>query len=198
MMWRISRLGSLFFVLQVVVAICCSADTHHCPDAGRCECAGICYPPAHVLGHSGYGNHTSDTSLAGVWGGRLPRRYDLGLAHTLPHARRYFCVRHLCASAALIISLSNKYSSLSVGPSIHPAHSCWLLGLAVWAVLQCVSGTLESFLNGASIMRFQIGTHCALGVAYLVAKVWSVRHYGIVAMPWATGLTLLRTANHVA
>jgi hypothetical protein len=44
-------------------------------------------------------------------------------------------------------------------------------------------------MNGAGILRFQVITHCIFGGACLTVKLWSVRHYGISAIPWATIFT---------
>jgi hypothetical protein len=90
-------------------------------------------------------------------------------------------------SAALIL-LSKQILLLWVGPSIHPPLML-MLGLAVWAVFQCVTGTLQSFLNGASIMRFQVVTHCLFGATCVAAKFWSAKHYGVSGVPWATVVT---------
>jgi len=42
-----------------------------------------------------------------------------------------------------------------VGPQISPP-TFLLAGLALWAVMECCGNTLAMFMNGASIMRFQI------------------------------------------
>lgn len=47
------------------------------------------------------------------------------------------------------------------------------------------------FLNGASIIRFQVITAASFGIICLLTKVVFTRHYGIIGVPWATIITYL-------
>jgi riboflavin transporter FmnP len=64
-----------------------------------------------------------------------------------------------------------------------------MLGLATWTVVSCIGGPLSVFLNGASVMRFQIITSSIFGVACLATKILFTRHFGIAGVPWATIIT---------
>lgn len=185
--WQIARLGGLFFVLQTVVAISFSADNFIIARTLGAVTVPEFAIPQRMFSLIAVVTLILVTPLWPAYGEAVSRGDMTWVRRTL--SRTLFCVFVLTSviSAALIL-LSKQILLLWVGPSIHPRFML-ILGLAVWAVLQCVSGTLQSFLNGASIMRFQIGTHCAFGVACLVAKVWSVRHYGIVGITWATVIT---------
>jgi hypothetical protein len=97
----------------------------------------------------------------------------------------------LLASAAFsttLLLLSHRILLVWVGPSIRPTFGL-LLGLAVWEVVRSYTGTLQMFLNGAGIMRFQTITHCIFGVACVTAKYWSTRYYGVTGVPWAGIIT---------
>jgi len=184
---QIAGLGGLFFVLQMVVAISFSADNFIIA-----RTLGAVNVPEYSIPQRMFSIIAVVTSMlvTPLWPayGEAVSRGDMAwVRRTLSYTLLAVFALTSVASAALVL-LSNRILLLWVGPSIHPPFML-ILGLAVWAVLQCVTGTLQSFLNGSSIMRFQIGTHCVFGVVCLAAKFWSVRHYGLVAVPWATVIT---------
>jgi Na+-driven multidrug efflux pump len=72
-----------------------------------------------------------------------------------------------------------------VGSRIHPPFFL-LLGLAIWTVLNCCGDALSSFLNGASIIRFQVVVASIFGAGCLALKIFLIRRYGIEGVPWAT------------
>lgn len=96
------------------------------------------------------------------------------------------------ASAAMLL-LSNRLILWWVGPQIHPPFLL-LLGLAVWTVISSCGNALAMFLNGATIVRFQVITASAFGISCLLTKIIFTCHYGILGVPWATIITYLLTA----
>jgi hypothetical protein len=48
---------------------------------------------------------------------------------------------------------------------------------------------LAMFLNGASIVRFQVISASVFGVGCVIAKVLFAQHFGISGVPWSTILT---------
>ncbi len=181
---QIAKLGSMFFLIQVVVSISFSADNiiiartlgvgsvtlYSIPQrmfSLIAVFAGMLVAPLWPA----YGEAVSRGDMAWV---RRTLTRTLTLVFTLTFA-----------SAAMLVLLSSHILLLWVGPSIHPP-LLLLLGLAAWVVVASFSGTIQVFMNGASIMRFQVITHCIFGIACVTLKLWAVRSYGITTVPWAT------------
>jgi O-antigen/teichoic acid export membrane protein len=61
-----------------------------------------------------------------------------------------------------------------------------LLGLGIWALLSSVGNTLAMFLNGANIIRFQVVTAILMAFTALIAKIFLIRAVGISGVIWAT------------
>jgi hypothetical protein len=58
-----------------------------------------------------------------------------------------------------------------------PALVC---GLAVWTVVECGGNVLSMFLNGASVVRFQVIVASLFGVVCVAVKIYSTRRFGMV------------------
>jgi O-antigen/teichoic acid export membrane protein len=181
---RITRLGGLFFVLQFVAAISFSADSFIVARTlGAADVAMFSIPqrlftviaiPVTMLlvpFWPAYGEASSRGDI--TWIRRTLARTLLGV-FALTSA----------ASAALLLA-SNRIILWWVGPQIHPPFAL-LLGFAVWTVISCCSNTLGVFLNGASIVKFQVITTGIFGIGCLAIKILFARRYGVIGVPWAT------------
>jgi O-antigen/teichoic acid export membrane protein len=75
-----------------------------------------------------------------------------------------------------------------------------LIGFGTWCVIEAAGTALATFLNAASVMRYQVIVATIFAFTCLAAKVWAIRHFGIVMVPWATavvyGLTVLLPAAY--
>ena len=108
-----------------------------------------------------------------------------------------YCMRSLLvvlgastAAAVFLLILSQRLIDWWVGPRIHPSFPL-LLGIAVWTILNSCGDVLGVFLNGASIIRFQVIVASVFGIGCLVTKVLLIRQFGIVGIPWATVIAYL-------
>lgn len=186
---RITRLGGLFFVLQLVAAISYSADN---------------FIVARTLGAADVAMFSIPQRLFGIiatlvtmllvpfWPayGEASSRGDVAwIRHTL--VRSLVIVFALTSVACLTLLLvSHRVILWWVGPQIQPPFLL-MLGFAVWTVISSCSNTLGIFLNGLSIVRFQVVTTGIFGVGCLFVKVLFARHYGSTGVPWATTLSFL-------
>jgi O-antigen/teichoic acid export membrane protein len=184
---QITRLGGLFFVLQVVAAISYSADN---------------FIIAHVLGAEGVATFSIPQRMFSLvtlpvtmflvpfwpaYAEAVSRGDHLWIKRTL--FRTLFGVLLFASVAsAVVLAASNRLILWWIGPQIHPPFVL-LLGFAIWTVMSCYANTLGVFLNGVSVIRFQVITASIFGVSCLAAKIFFSRHYGISAVPWATILT---------
>jgi O-antigen/teichoic acid export membrane protein len=187
MISQIARLGVMFFVLQVVAAISFSADNFIVARTLGAASVTLYSIPQRMFSLIAVLVTMIVAPLWPAYGEAVSRGDMAWVRRTLSRTLLGVFALTSVASATLVL-LANRILLWWVGPSIHPS-SILLLGLAVWAVIQCVTGTLQAFMHGASILRFQVITHCVFGVACLAVKLWFVRRLGIAGVPWATVIT---------
>jgi len=186
---RIVTFGTLFFVLQLVAAVAFSADN---------------FIIARTLGASSVPDYSIPqrmfslislivamlvTPLWPAYGEAISRGDLPWVRRTLGRSLALVFGWAAAASTAMLL-VAHRLLGWWIGPRISPPFVL-LLGLALWTVFDCCGNTIAMFLNGASIMRFQIVVASIFGVACLVVKVYFTRRYGLVAVPWATLITYL-------
>jgi O-antigen/teichoic acid export membrane protein len=186
---RIVTFGTLFFVLQLVVSVAFSADN---------------FIIARILGASSVPEYSIPQRMfslisvmvammvAPLWPayGEAISRGDMPwVRRTL--SRSLILVFGFAAVASIgTLIVAHRLLAWWIGPRISPPFVL-LLGLALWTIVDCCGNTLAMFLNGASIMRFQIVVASIFGATCLAAKVYLTSRYGIVAVPWATLIVYL-------
>jgi O-antigen/teichoic acid export membrane protein len=181
---RIAKLGGLFLVLQVVVAVSFSADNFIIA-----RTLGAVNVPEYSIPQRMFSLITmmSAMMVAPLWpayGEAISRGDMTWVRHTLRTSLLLVLTASSIASATILL-LSHRLIYWWVGSRIHPPFIL-LLGLAIWTVIGCCGDALASFLNDASIIRFQASVGAAFGVGCLILKVFFVRRFGIAAVPWAT------------
>jgi O-antigen/teichoic acid export membrane protein len=181
---RIAVLGGLFFVLQAVVAIAFSADGFIVARSlGAIAVPDYSIPQRMFLLIS----TVVAMMVSPLWPayGEAISRGDLKWVRSTLFRSLGLVFGGTCLASALLLFFSRRLIFWWVGPHINPP-SFLLLGLAVWTVLDCCGNTLAMFMNGASIMRFQIVVASLFGISCVTAKIILVRRYGIAAVPWST------------
>ena len=181
---EIARLGGLFFVLQLVVAVSYSADNFIIA-----RTLGAINVPEYSIPQRMFALLTmmSGMLVAPLWPayGEAISRGDMPwVRRTLGRSLLIVLVLASTISAALLIA-SPKLIYWWVGHRIHPPFIL-LLGLATWSIIDCCGGALASFLNGASVVKFQVVVAAIFGAGCLALKIFLIRRFGIVGVPWAT------------
>lgn len=64
-------------------------------------------------------------------------------------------------------------------------------GMVVWAVIDASGNSIATFLNAASVVRFQVIVGILFAIGCLAAKVAALKLLGTYALPWATSITYL-------
>jgi O-antigen/teichoic acid export membrane protein len=184
---RIISFGTLFFVLQLVAAVAFSADN---------------FIIARTLGASSVPDYSIPqrmfslislmvvmlvTPLWPAYGEAIARGDTSWVRRTLRRSVTFVFAFAVVASLAMLL-MAHRLLAWWIGPRLSPPFVL-LLGLALWTVVDCCGNTIAMFLNGASIMRFQIIVASIFGVSCLAVKVYLTRRYGIVAVPWSTLVT---------
>lgn len=184
---RIVRFGTLFFILQLVAAVAFSADN---------------FIIARILGAASVPDYSIPqrmfslisllvlmlvTPLWPAYGEAISRGDIPWVRRTL--GRSLVLVFGFAAVASItMLLIAHRLLAWWIGPRISPPFVL-LLGLALWTIAECCGNTMAMFLNGASIMRFQIVVASIFGLACLGLKIYLTGRFGIAAVPWATLLT---------
>jgi O-antigen/teichoic acid export membrane protein len=182
--FQITRLGSMFFLLQVVAALSFSADNLIVARA-----LGAVNVPEYSIPQRMFAivNTMASIMLAPLWpayGEAVSRGHMAWVRKTL--GRSLLIVLTVCGTVAgFLLLLAPKLIYWWVGHRIHPPFML-LLGLAIWTVIDSCAGALVTFLNGVSVVTFQVITAVFFGVGCLALKILFVRHFGIFGIPWAT------------
>ena len=184
---QIAKLGGLFFVLQLVGAFAMSADNFIVA-----RILGVSHVTVFAIPERMFSVIIiiSGMLMAPLWpayGEAISRGDMVWVRHTLSRTLLGVFVLTAIASAVLLL-LSNKLLLWWVGPQIHPPFLL-MLGLAIWTVMSCCGNALAMFLNGASIVRFQIIVASIFGIGCLSLKILLTQRYGIAGVPWATIIT---------
>jgi O-antigen/teichoic acid export membrane protein len=181
---QIAKLGGLFFVLQVVVAVSYSADNFIIA-----RTLGAVNVPEYAIPQRMFGIIAMMSSMlvAPLWpayGEAISRGHMKWVRHTLKTSL-LLVFGATSAAAFTLLLLSHRLLHWWVGSRIHPPLFL-LVGLAVWTVIGCCGEALASFLNGANIIRFQVILASIFGMVCVVTKVFFVHLFGVVGVPWAT------------
>lgn len=181
---QIARLGGLFFILQVVVAVSYSADNFIIA-----RTLGAVNVPEYSIPQRMFALITmmSGMLVAPLWPAyseALSRGHMDWVRRTL--GRSLLLVFVLTSTASLVVLLTgHQLIHWWVGSRIHPSFLL-LLGLAIWTVIACCGDALAIFMNGVEMLRFQVIVATIFGAGCVVTKVLFVRHFGIAGVPWAT------------
>ena len=89
--------------------------------------------------------------------------------------------------SAVLVLVANWAVSLWLGPGLRlPADLMW--ANAVWLVLQSFGIVASMFLNGATVVRFQIVQALAFGVLAFGLKLILAPHLGSAGIVWASDI----------
>lgn len=181
---QIARLGGLFFVLQVVVAVSYSADNFIIA-----RTLGAVNVPEYSIPQRMFALVSMMTGMliAPLWPAyseAISRGDMRWVSKTLGRSLRIVLTTASILCGTLLI-MAHKIIYWWAGNRIHPPFVL-LLGMAIWTVIDCGGGTLSSFLNGASVIRFQVIVASIFGVGCLGLKIFFINRYGLVGIPWAT------------
>ncbi len=184
MVEKIARLGGLFFVLQIAVSVAFSADSFIIA-----RTLGAAHVPEYAIPQRAFALISMlcvmlMTPLWPAYGEAAARGDTAWIRRTLQRSLLFILLVSTVASVTLLLNFKHVLA-FWVGGRIHPPFAL-LLGLAVWSVLDCCGNALAMYLNGTSVVRFQIAVAATFGLACVTAKVFFIRRYGVVAIPWST------------
>lgn len=184
---KIMGYGTLFFVLQLVVAVSFSAD-----NVIIARVLGVAQVPGYSIPQRMFSVITLVVAMlvTPLWPAYAEAisRGDIGWVRSTLVRSLTFVFAFAGLGSLALLMLSRMILRLWIGPSFH-AQWALLVGLAVWSVLESCGNANAMFMNGANIVRIQIVVAILFGVSCVIAKVYLTSEFGIVVVPWATILT---------
>lgn len=180
---EIAKLGGLFFVLQLVVAVSYSGDNFIIA-----RTLGAVNVPEYSIPQRMF---ALVTVMLGMLVAPLWPAYGEAIARgDIPWVRRtlgrslLIVLTLASAISSVLLIMSPKLIYWWVGHRVHPSFLL-LLGLALCSVMDSCAGALASFLNGASVVKFQVIVASVFGAGCLTLKVFFIHRFGISGVPWA-------------
>lgn len=181
---QIGKLGSLFFVLQIVVAVAFSVDNFIIA-----RVLGAAQVPAYSIPQRMFSIISLVVAMlmAPLWPayGEAIARDDMTWVRRTLSRSLLMVFAGAALASAILLALAKPILSWWIGPQIQ-SPALLLIGLAVWTVMDCCGNALAMFLNGAHIVQLQVVVASIFAVVCLLMKVWLTRRFGIVAVPWTT------------
>ena len=183
---RIFHLGVLFFVLQLTFVSTYFSDNLIVAQVLGAEEVTQYAVPAKLFGFIGTVVAMLVWSLWPAYGEAMTRGDILWVRRTVVRTVVLTLV-FTTGPALILVVVGRALIQLWVGDTVDP--SVWLLaGLAAWAVVGAVGGAVSIFLNGASILRFQVVCGTAMFILALPLKIVFARAWGVAGLPWAAVL----------
>ena len=184
---RVRREGMLFFVLQLAAALAFSADLPLISTFRGPAEAGIYAIVQRLFS-------VIPLSLSLIWAPLWPiYRQALAANH---HGWVKRTLRHSLVTAVVFSTVCAAILAFGFDPIIalwihRPlAISGTLLGgFALWCVIEAAGTAMATFLNAASVMRYQAIIATVFAVICLCAKAWAIQEFGIASIPWVTIVT---------
>jgi O-antigen/teichoic acid export membrane protein len=176
--------GSLFVVLQIVVAAAFSSDnlilTHILGTAAVAQYAvaqRLFFVAPILVG----------LAVAPLWpayGEALARADRRWVRHTLRYSLGFSILASAVPALGLIL-LAPVVFSTWVGHQLVPPISL-TVALALWSVMYSVGTAIAMLLNAANILRFQVYIASAMAVSSIFLKIYMTNIYGISGVVWGT------------
>jgi O-antigen/teichoic acid export membrane protein len=93
------------------------------------------------------------------------------------------------SSALILLAFSNQILKIWVGDVVSPP-SALLAGFAGWLILYSVLNPFAMFMNGASIIEFQVITTVFMTIVNIIVSIVLVQRIGIAGPIWGTVISL--------
>jgi O-antigen/teichoic acid export membrane protein len=186
---RILSFGTLFFVLQLVVAVSFSADSFIIA-----RVLGVAQVPGYSIPQRMFSLISMMvailvTPLWPAYAEAISRGDIPWVRKTLARSLTFVFVL-TCAASVVLLLMARLILAWWIGPQFSVPFVL-LVGLSLWSIVESCGAANAMFMNGANIVRFQIIVGSIFGVACVTAKVYATKRFGIQAVPWATLFTYI-------
>lgn len=184
---KIGNLGFLFFVLQLVCALAFSSDNFILARVLGPESATEYAVPQRMFLLI---SSLMAMLLAPLWPAYAEAiaRGDSAWVRTTLLRSLKLALSAAAVGVTVLVCCGQQIVHLWVGPKVQPTLTI-LLGFALWTLFDVTGNVVAMFLNGASIIKFQVIIAAVFGTVCVSTKIFAARHFGGAALPWTTALT---------
>lgn len=181
---ELMRLGGLFFLLQLAVALLFASDNIIVARLFGARAVTQYSVPMRMFSVVPIILVILFNPLWPAYGEAMSRGDAHWARKTLGHSL-LLAVGVTALASAILVMFGVQIAHLWVGSSVTP--SFWLLlGLGLWAVLSAAGNALAMFLNGVNLIRFQVYAALATTPVALLLKFVLGRSFGLSGVIWAT------------
>jgi O-antigen/teichoic acid export membrane protein len=178
------RLGSMFFALQIAVALAFTSDNIVVARVFGAEDVTAYAVPMRMFSFLPMILLICFTPLWPAYGEAIARGDIAWVRRTLLRSLAFgFAVTSAVAIVLVVfgVEIVHAWAGDDVTPSM------WLLsGLGIWMVISGTANAVAMFLNGASVILFQVVVALVMGAAALAAKIWFAQAVGLPGVVWGT------------
>ena len=187
----IRREGMLFFVLQLAAALAFSADLALISTLYDPAAAGSYAVVQRIFSVAPLALSMLWAPLWPIYRSALAKGDFPWVARTLNRSMILACLFAVTASTLIIAGFGPLMRALTDAPT--QTSALLLVGFGLWSVFESVGNAVGTFLNSASVLRFQMFATISFAVSCVAAKVLLVASGGIEWLPWATIATYALT-----
>jgi O-antigen/teichoic acid export membrane protein len=187
LMPELLRLGALFLVLQIAVALAFASDNVIAAKLLGAEAITDFAVAARLFAVVSAVMAILLQPLWPAYAEAIARRDLAWVRQTLRRASWGAAALAALGSGVLVVAF-DWITQLWLGRTLQISFLL-MAGLALWPVLDAVGNSLASFLNGARVVGPQVVLASIFAASCVAAKIFMVRRFGIDALPWATILT---------
>jgi O-antigen/teichoic acid export membrane protein len=188
---RIATIGSLFFGLQIAIALSLASDNIIIAQKLGAEAVTHYAVPEKMFNLIGLVTSMVLFPLWPAYGEALARGDRDWVRKTLLRSLSAAVVTTAGLSVILVI-FGARIIALWTGPGIDPPFLL-LLGFGIWKVMEAGGNAVSMFLNGANVFQFQLLLAALLASVAIILKLTLVTRIGIAGVIWATILADLVT-----
>jgi O-antigen/teichoic acid export membrane protein len=181
------RLGSLFFILQLGGAIAFSSDNIVLARILGPEAVSQYAVPSKLFALLTVATSFLVAPLWPAYGEALERRDHRWIRTTLYSSVKLVTGVSVAFSVPLVL-FGGAIIRLWVGPEIHPS-LLLLVSLAIWGALSAVSSAVSMFLNGLSIIRFQVIISFLGALTNIILSVFLTQRIGMLGVVYGSILS---------
>ncbi|HUB91126.1 MAG TPA: hypothetical protein VMA74_15485 [Dyella sp.] len=186
---HIRREGLLFFVLQLAAALAYSADLPLISTLRSPADAGTYAIVQRLFSVIPLGLGLIWTPLWPIYRQALAAGDYRWVMHTLRRSVVLAVLAAFFTSSVLMLGF-DRIVPLWVHKPVAIAGTL-LEGFVVWCTVNAAGTAIATFLNAASVMRYQVITAAIFAIACIGLKAWAISHFGIWIVPWITATTFL-------
>lgn len=186
---QIRREGLLFFVLQLAAALAFSSDLPLISALRSPTEAGSYAIVQRLFSVIPIGLAFIWVPLWPVYRHALAAGDHVWVARTLRRSILFAVLLATCSAAALGIGFEWIAGVWVQKPIV--VGGMLLVGMGVWCVIDAAGTAIATFLNAASVMRYQVIIATVFAVSCITLKAWAIVRFGTWIVPWVTAAVFL-------